>query len=300
MKKTYTLKVPASSANLGSGFDSIGLCLNIWNEIEFFEGDFSIKNYGFGSSVLPTNENNLIYKCYLKTNELLDKKNKDISIICNNSIPVFGGLGSSSAAVISGIMIAFKINNIDIKKDEIFQIAADFEGHPDNVGPAIYGGITIGFLDSSDWHISNVKYSDELKIISFISEQKILTSESRKELPNTVNRKDAVYNISRSAVLINALNNNDFSKIKFGFQDKIHEQYRIPKIKGFNTISNAALNAGALGSYLSGSGPTISAITYEKELTINYEMLDAADKLGLIGQGIICSISKKGAEIFEK
>ena len=300
MEKTYTLKVPASSANLGSGFDSIGLCLNIWNEIEFFEGDFSIKNYGLGNSTLSTDKNNLIYKCYLKTNELLDKKNKDISIICNNRIPIFGGLGSSSAAVISGIMIAFKINNIAIKKDEIFQIAADFEGHPDNVGPAIYGGITIGFKDSSDWHISNVKYSNELKIISFISEQKILTSESRKELPNTVNRKDAVYNISRSAVLINALNNDDFSKIKFGFQDKIHEQYRTSKIKGFNTISNAALNAGALGSYLSGSGPTISAITYEKELTINYEMLDAADKLGLNGQGIICSISKEGAEIFEK
>jgi len=300
MEKKYTLKVPASSANLGSGFDSIGLCLNIWNEIEFFEGDFSIKNYGFGNSTIPTDKNNLIYKCYLKTNELLDKKNKDISIISNNNIPIYGGLGSSSAAVISGIIMAFKINNIPIKKDEIFQIAADFESHPDNVGPAIYGGITIGFKDSKDWHISNVKYSDELKIVSFISEQKILTSESRKALPNTISRQDAVYNISRSALLVNALNNDDFSKIKFGFQDKIHEQYRINSIKGFNTISNAALKAGAIGSYLSGSGPTISAITYDKELTINYEMLDAADKLGINGQGIISDISKDGVQIFEK
>jgi len=300
MQKSYIIKVPASSANLGSGFDSIGLCLDIWNEIEFYEGAFSIKNLGFGNSTLATNKNNLIYKSYLKTNELIGKKNIDLSIISNNKIPIYGGLGSSSAAVISGILMAFKINNINIKKDEIYQIAADFEGHPDNVGPAIMEGITIGFKDLDDWHISPVKHSSDFKIISYISDQKILTSESRSLLPKTISRQDAVYNISRSAILINAFNNNDFSKIKFGFQDKIHEQYRIPKIKGYRTISNAALSAGAIGSYLSGSGPTISAITTGKELTINYEMLDAADKLGIDGEGIICRISDEGVQVFEK
>lgn len=300
MGKSFIIKVPASSANLGSGFDSIGLCLDIWNEVEFYEGDFSIKNLGFGESTLSKEKNNLLYKCYVKTNELLGKKNTDISIISNNGIPIYGGLGSSSATVISGIIMAYKINNININKDEIYQIAADFEGHPDNVGPAIYGGITIGFKDLDDWHISPVKYSDDLKIISYVSNQKILTSESRNLLPKTVTRQDSVYNISRSALLINALNTNDFSKIKFGFQDRLHEQYRTTGIKGFNTISNAARNAGALGSYLSGSGPTISAITFEKELTINYEMLDAADKLGIEGEGIICSISKEGVKVFEK
>ena len=300
MTKLFKLRVPASSANLGSGFDSIGACLDIWNEIKFCEGDFSINNEGYGAKSLSTDKKNLIYKSYLQANQILGKSEKEISINCLNNIPIFGGLGSSSAAIISGIMIAYAINNIDINKDDIFQISASMEGHPDNVGPAIFGGITIGYNDDSDWYISPVKYSKNLKIISFVSDQKILTKESRKGLPDGISREDSVYNISRSALLINSLSNNNFDDFKYAFQDKVHEQYRTPKIKGFKTISNAAISAGALATYLSGSGPTISAISESKELTINYEMLDAANKLGINGEGIICKISESGVQLIDE
>ena len=178
MTKLFKLRVPASSANLGSGFDSIGACLDIWNEIKFCEGDFSISNEGYGAKSFSTDKKNLIYKSYLQANQILGKSEKEISINCSNNIPISGGLGSSSAAIISGIMIAYAINNIDINKDDIFQISASMEGHPDNVGPAIFGGITIGYNDDNDWYISPVKYSKNLKIISFVSDQKILTKES--------------------------------------------------------------------------------------------------------------------------
>ena len=190
--------------------------------------------------------------------------------------------------------------NHDINKDDIFQISASMEGHPDNVGPAIFGGITIGYNDDNDWYISPVKYSKNLKIISFVSDQKILTKESRKGLPDSISREDSVYNISRSALLINSISNNNFDDFKYAFQDKVHEQYRTPKIKGFKTISNAAISAGALATYLSGSGPTISAIAESKELTINYEMLDAANKLGINGEGIICKISESGVQLIDE
>ena len=300
MTKLFKLRVPASSANLGSGFDSIGACLDIWNEIKFCEGDFSISNEGYGAESFSTDKKNLIYKSYLQANQILGKSEKEISINCSNNIPISGGLGSSSAAIISGIMIAYAINNIDINKDDIFQISASMEGHPDNVGPAIFGGITIGYNDDNDWYISPVKYSKNLKIISFVSDQKILTKESRKGLPDGISREDSVYNISRSALLINSLSNNNFDDFKYAFQDKVHEQYRTPQIKGFSTISNAAISAGALATYLSGSGPTISAISESKELTINYEMLDAANKLGINGEGIICKISESGVQLIDE
>jgi len=300
MTKLFKLRVPASSANLGSGFDSIGACLDIWNEIKFCEGDFSISNKGYGAKSFSTDKKNLIYKSYLQANQILGKSEKEISINCFNNIPISGGLGSSSAAIISGIMIAYAINNIDINKDDIFQISASMEGHPDNVGPAIFGGITIGYNDDNDWYISPVKYSKNLKIISFVSDQKILTKESRKGLPDGISREDSVYNISRSALLINSLSNNNFDDFKYAFQDKVHEQYRTPQIKGFSTISNAAISAGALATYLSGSGPTISAISESKELTINYEMLDAANKLGINGEGIICKISESGVQLIDE
>ena len=300
MTKLFKLRVPASSANLGSGFDSIGACLDIWNEIKFCEGDFFISNEGYGGKSFSTDKKNLIYKSYLQANQILGKSEKEISINCSNNIPISGGLGSSSAAIISGIMIAYAINNIDINKDDIFQISASMEGHPDNVGPAIFGGITIGYNDDNDWYLSPVKYSKNLKIISFVSDQKILTKESRKGLPDGISREDSVYNISRSALLINSLSNNNFDDFKYAFQDKVHEQYRTPQIKGFSTISNAAISAGALATYLSGSGPTISAIAESKELTINYEMLDAANKLGINGEGIICKISESGVQLIDE
>ena len=300
MTKLFKLRVPASSANLGSGFDSIGACLDIWNEIKFCEGDFSISNKGYGAKSFSTDKKNLIYKSYLQANQILGKSEKEISINCINNIPISGGLGSSSAAIISGIIIAYAIHNIDINKDDIFQISASMEGHPDNVGPAIFGGITIGYNDDNDWYLSPVKYSKNLKIISFVSDQKILTKESRKGLPDGISREDSVYNISRSALLINSLSNNNFDDFKYAFQDKVHEQYRTPQIKGFSTISNAAISAGALATYLSGSGPTISAIAESKELTINYEMLDAANKLGINGEGIICKISESGVQLIDE
>ena len=300
MTKLFKLRVPASSANLGSGFDSIGACLDIWNEIKFCEGDFSISNKGYGAKSFSTDKKNLIYKSYLQANQILGKSEKEISINCINNIPISGGLGSSSAAIISGIIIAYAIHNIDINKDDIFQISASMEGHPDNVGPAIFGGITIGYNDDNDWYLSPVKYSKNLKIISFVSDQKILTKESRKGLPDGISREDSVYNISRSALLINSLSNNNFDDFKYAFQDKVHEQYRTPQIKGFSTISNAAISAGALATYLSGSGPTISAISESKELTINYEMLDAANKLGINGEGIICKISESGVQLIDE
>ena len=300
MKNLNTIMVPASSANLGSGFDVIGACLNVWNEINFRKSKFNIENIGFGSETLNTTKENLIYRSYVHTTNILGEKEIEVSLKCQNSIPTSGGLGSSSSAVIAGILLAYSVHNIDLDNDDIFQIASDIEGHPDNVGPALYGGITLGFKDLEKWYISNIKFDKNLKIVSFVSDQKILTSESRAALPNTISREDAVYNITRSALLVNSLNTNDFALLKYAFQDKLHEQYRTPEINGFSTISNAAMNAGAISTYLSGSGPTISAITLGKELTINYEMLDAANKLNLPGNGIISSISEKGAYVLEK
>ena len=178
MDRSIKIFVPASSANLGAGFDVIGACLDIWNEIKIKEEKFSIDIEGYGTKSISKNKDNLIYKSYLKTSEIHGFKEKEISIQCNNLIPISGGLGSSSSAVIAGIYAAYAINKIEINTDDIFQIASDIECHP--YRPSYIWRHNQDFNDLEKWFISSVSYNKNLKFISFVSDQKYLQMSQEK------------------------------------------------------------------------------------------------------------------------
>lgn len=287
------IRVPATSANLGPGFDTLGLALNLYNEYEFIKSDESkiIENDEVSLAV-----DNLIYKSFCKTFEKFNKKIIPVTIKVNSNIPRSRGLGSSSSCIVGGIVGAYLILNRTLDRDEILQIASEIEGHPDNVCPAIFGNITVT-VNKSGENIKNIiKPKNNYKFSAFIPDFLLSTSDARKVLPKNYSKEDAVFNISRTALLISSLILGDDENLKISLEDKIHQDYRGKLIPDFDKIFEF-LNANSLGCYLSGAGPTIMAISncdddlikkfyeFSKDLRVKWEVLEL--KLNTVGFEIL-------------
>ena len=292
-----TVKTPATTANLGPGFDCLGMALDLWNELIVEEGDFSIEIQGEGKNQIPNDSRNLVVTGLESVFTYIGKKQKKFSYKCKNNIPFARGLGSSSAAIVSGILAGAALSGEDFSKETLVNLAAEIEGHPDNVAPAIYGGFTVGVRDETKWVIDEVKIPKELNTVLFIPNFYIETHQSRSNLPDTYSRSDVIYNVGRVALLINAFSKNDLSLLNIATKDKIHQPYRSGSIPGFKVITRAAINGGAFGVYISGSGPTIVALTTGNEVTVRYEIAEAARLSQIDGESIIIPISKNGASI---
>ncbi|MDO4662307.1 MAG: homoserine kinase [Tissierellia bacterium] len=250
------IRVPATSANLGAAFDTLGIALDLYNYYEFKRSNKSKiieKNY---NSRL---EDNLIYKSYKKTFEKFHKKLIPVEIKVNSNIPISRGLGSSSACIVAGISIAYLIMDRKIDKKEIFEIANEIEGHPDNVSPCVFGGLNTSIV--VDEAISQKIYmKNNYKFIAIIPNFKLNTKKSRDVLPKKVEFKDAIFNVSRVSFLVASLVSGNDSNLKYAFCDKLHQSYRADLIANYDKITDF-LDRESIISYLSGAGPTIMAIT---------------------------------------
>ncbi len=287
------IRVPATSANLGPGFDTLGLALNLYNEYEFIKSDESkiIENDEVSLAV-----DNLIYKSFCKTFEKFNKKIIPVTIKVNSNIPRSRGLGSSSSCIVGGIVGAYLILNRTLDRDEILQIASEIEGHPDNVCPAIFGNITVTVNENGENIKNIIKPKNNYKFLAFIPDFLLNTSDARKVLPKNYSKEDAVFNISRTALLISSLILGDDENLKISLEDKIHQDYRGKLIPDFDKIFEF-LNANSLGCYLSGAGPTIMAISncdddliknfyeFSKELRVKWEVLEL--KINTVGFEIL-------------
>ena len=295
--KSVTVKTPATTANLGPGFDCLGMAVDLWIELIVEEGDFNIEIQGEGENQIPNDSRNLIVTGLESIFTYIGKKPKKFSYKCKNSIPFSRGLGSSSAAIVSGLLAGAVLSGEDFSKETLVNLAAEIEGHPDNVAPAIYGGFTVGVKDQTKWIIDEVKVPNELNAVLFIPDFCIETHQSRSNLPSTYSRSDLIYNVGRVALLINAFSKNDLSLLNIATKDKIHQPYRSGSIPGFKVITRAAINGGAFGVYISGSGPTIVALTTGNEVTVRYEIAEAARLSQIDGKSVIIPISKNGASV---
>lgn len=276
----------ATSANLGPGFDCLGICFDIYNEYAFEKSD-SYELLGFDSDFLDP-KNNLIITSYEKVFSIKNKKLEYIKLTeVVKNIPNSRGLGSSASCIVVGILIANDILNNILDKDEIFQIASSIEGHPDNVAPLIFGGFTCSFMDDK-YYTVKLDVNDKLKFKVLIPSFELKTSVARSALPKNIQIKDAVFNISHAIGMIKGIEKGDMDLIKVSKKDVLHEPYRYPLIKGSSDVINLAKEKNAV-CMISGAGSTLLVIS-DKEIDITYQDWKVVD----------VNISNIGAYIYER
>ena len=256
------IRVPATSANLGPGFDCLGIALSLYNTFTFEVIEKGIEFIGCNEEF--KNEDNLVYTSMKKCFEAIGYKPSGIRINMNCDIPVSRGLGSSAACILGGVMAANEIAGGVLSKTKILEIATEIEGHPDNLAAALYGGMTVSIKDEKKVYVEEVKLNRELNFCALIPEFTLSTEKSRSVLPKEISFKDALFNIGRTALLIAALNNGNIHMLKVGCEDKLHQIYRGKLINNYDDILLKCTELDSKAIFLSGAGPTIMNIIDEE------------------------------------
>ena len=297
MIRRVTVKVPATSANMGPGFDCLGMALDIWNTVHVEVGASEFVIRGEGKGDLPLGRSNLVSKAFGLPFKESGNEIPKVSITCENEIPLERGLGSSSAAVVAGLVAGNEVCGRPLREEDLLELAAGTEGHPDNVAPALLGGCQVVVRDADRLITSAVPVPDDLMAVVFIPDMPMPTEQARSLLPRKITREDAVHNIGRVGLLLSAFATGDFTHLAIATQDRLHQPARLAIFPAMKNIFRAALNAGALGVFLSGAGSSILALTRGKETTVGYEMAEAASKSGVGGTLKITRPTNQGAQV---
>ena len=257
------VRVPATTANMGAGFDSLGVALRLYNEIEAeeTEGGLEIQIADNGTKdFLPTDEKNLIYKTTKYLFEKAEYCPKGLRLRLTNNIPVTRGLGSSSACIVGGLAAANRLCGDRFTQRELMCMAAKLEGHSDNSTAAIAGGFTISVFEKEDIFYYSHKVSGDLKFLLLIPDYAVTTKKARSTLPGHYTLRDVSFNISHTALLVAAMLSGEYENLLCAVDDRVHEPYRKTFIDGYQKIYNRLKSYGALGTYISGSGPTMVSL----------------------------------------
>ena len=257
------IRIPATSANLGAGFDALGLALTFYNYVEMEESDRVDISSADGAEI-PTDERNLIYVSAKDLFEVCGKKLGGLKLVQTNTIPMARGLGSSSACIVAGLIGANTLLGSPLTTDDLVDLAAQIEGHPDNTAPALLGGIVTAVFDGRRVHWVKQEVYTKLKFVALIPDFELKTEDARACLPKEVSHKDAVYNLSRAALFSASLLTGKFENLRTAVHDKLHQPYRMELIPRCREVFDIAYTHGAYGVYISGAGPTVMAIVDEE------------------------------------
>lgn len=261
-----TVTVPATSANMGPGFDSIGIALNLYDHFYMEECDYidiSAKN---GENI-PSDETNLVYQCAKKVYDICGKPMPGLRLIEECNIPQTRGLGSSSACTVAGLIGANALLGGPLHQENIIDLAAAIEGHPDNSTPAILGGFCTSLLEYGKVWSVRVPIADKVDFVAFIPNFELPTEKARQALPKAIPHKDAVFNLSRAALLTGSLVTGNLRNLSAAVGDCLHQPYRFGLIPNGEEVVKSANGLGALGAFLSGAGPTIIAMVDKEDKT---------------------------------
>ena len=298
MALKFKVKVPGTSANIGVGYDCLGVALDYHLELEVEESD-KIEFLENGKPFSIPIEDNYIFEAIKYTEKHLVKNIPSYKVnIIKNDIPLARGLGSSSSAIVAGILIAntFAGNVLDTQK--IVKLAVEMEGHPDNVVPAILGGMVLTAHDKDNIVYSTVSNCDDLYYYVMIPDFKLSTEKARSVLPKSYLVSDVINNMSKLGLLVNDLNNGKYDNLRFLLGDKLHQPYRYALINNSQEIFEATKRYGALGEYISGAGPTLMALNYDNDDFLNKmkEFLNTLPDRWTIDKK---KVNLKGAEVFD-
>lgn len=287
------IRVPATSANLGPGFDCLGLALDIWNEIQFEPAEkITYKVSGEGAEKLNKGTKNLLTKAFAFVHEVCGREMRGASIQAKNEIPMCSGLGSSAAAIVAGLFGANEMLDNPLNENELLKLATEMEGHPDNVAPALLGGLVVSVM-SGDEIITRRYEIPQLTTVIIQPNVDWPTRVARAVLPKSVSRADAIYNIGRAVLVVDALRNGDLDLLQKIMDDRIHQPYRLKHISGGMSAFQSAKRFGAAA--LSGAGPSIIAfVPPENAERAKLEIISVFEERGIKARGIMTNPSMIG------
>ena len=296
MATRVRVRVPATSANLGPGFDVLGLALALHNEVTLEEAaGVSVSIEGEGAGHLDRGERNLVVQGVRSVYEQLQRPFRGIKVACVNRIPTGRGLGSSAAAWLAGIVGANALLGSPLDRDTLLALAATGEGHPDNVAAALLGGLTVACWSGKKVLALSLPVPAEIQWVALIPEVQGSTVEARAVLPQTVPRADAVFNLQRLGLLLAALGAGRTDLLTVAMEDRLHQPYRGGLFPWMERVAAAARSAGSLGCALSGAGPSLLAAAGKGADNVARAMESALRESGVRGRAVVLGVDPVGA-----
>jgi homoserine kinase len=296
--KVVKIRVPASSANLGPGFDSLGVALNLYSyltaEITQYDMLEIIITGSHAGADIPLDKTNTVYEAIEYVHNKLGLPVKGLKLTMELNSPIARGLGSSATAIAAGVYIANELLNRPLTLQGMIDIATEIEGHPDNIVPTIVGGFVVSIMEGSKVIYSEAPFPPALKFIAVIPDFELLTSKAKSVVPKELSLSDAVFNLSRSALLTAAFSTNNYNIIKYAIKDKMHQDYRATLIPGMKEVMGVGESMGALGCYLSGAGPTIGAIVHKDLDKVGSSMVKTWAEFGIKAQYKLLELDRQG------
>jgi homoserine kinase len=298
----FTVTVPATTANLGVGFDCLGAALSLYNQFEFTlvatADDLIITVEGVEADRVSTDASNLIYRSFLKLYQHIQQTPPKIAIHIKLGVPLSRGLGSSATAIVGGLLGANQLAQNPLNPSEIRDLAIAIEGHPDNVVPALLGNCQLSVGEAGNWQIAPIPWHQEIIPVVAIPNFELSTAEARGVLPSEYSRGDAIFNISRMGLLLRALATNNGEWLSIALEDRIHQPYRQQLIQGYDAVKAAAIAAGAYGMVISGAGPTLLALCDRTKVgNVTTAMSQAWAEMGITAEVRSLNLDTMGARI---
>jgi homoserine kinase len=301
----FEVRVPASTANLGAGFDCLGLALQLYLAVRATvqpreDARTIVRSHGIdGSANLPTApEENLILRAMRHAAERENLQLPPVHLDVHNEIPIAAGLGSSAAAIVAGISLAFALSNQKLPQQTALRLAADLEKHTDNVSAALLGGLVVSFVGANDKVVAvRKKWPKEIRVIAVTPKMSLETSASRAALPKIVSHADAVHNLQRSALFLAALDAKRYDLLWDAMQDRLHQSYREALIPGLVGVLQTPRMPGLLGLALSGAGPSVVALAANHFREIGKKMASCFAGSGRSATVRILAVAEDGVRL---
>lgn len=298
MNTSVKIQVPATSANLGPGFDVLGMALDIYNTVEMSvepTGTMVVESTGEGSRFLSKNGSKMLLDAVQKVFDTAEFNPGGLRIRQHNRIPLFRGMGSSAAAIVGGMVAANLLLPEPLSDQQLLTLAANMEGHPDNVAPALFGGFVVAcHVDGSTRHV-RIAPPAGLRLVVAVPAFALPTKKSRGLVPREVPLEDAVFNLGQVALLVSALSSGNVDMLKYAMEDRLHQSYRMALIPGLDEVFAVARNAGALASTLSGAGPAVVSFVRDDSEIVGEKMRQAFGNHGIDCRIIETTVGERGA-----
>lgn len=298
MLPRFRVRVPATTANLGPGFDCLGLALDWWNivEVEPIARGLEVDcHYAHGE--LPCDDGNLVIRAMRQAYRRARAKFPPLRVRIICEIPMGRGLGSSATAIVGGVLAANALLGGRFTPDELLRLATEIEGHPDNIAPALLGGLVIAVREGRELRTVRRPVPRDLQCVLFIPDEELPTRLARNVLPSEVSHEDAVYNVGRAALWIAALQTREWDWLDMATGDRLHQPYRAKLVRGMEALFAAARRAGAHGVALSGAGPSVIAFANGRGAPVARALDRAAARIGLRGRSRVVGASARGARV---